>query len=130
MYQSFLMGEKALANLSIEEYLQHEAGSDVRHEYHNGQVFAMAGGSLHHGILGNAINAELNILCRGKKSTPFNGDVRVRIEAANRFVYPQASVVCGPVQTSREDEHAIVNPILIAEVLSDSTEGYDRGAKF
>ncbi|MEM7370463.1 MAG: Uma2 family endonuclease [Bacteroidota bacterium] len=125
------MGEKVLAHhLSVEAYLTYEKEADIRHEYHNGEIFAMAGGTRNHGSLGNAINTELNLICRNRSCVPFNGDVKIRIEASNRFLYPEASVVCGTVISSEQDAESIVNPILIAEVLSDSTEAYDRGEKF
>lgn len=124
------MGEKALSVLTIEEYLRFETESEIRHEFHDGEIFAMAGGTRNHGALGNAINTELNLQCRNKPCIPYNGDVKVRIEASNRFVYPEASVVCGKVETSPHDSEAITNPVLIAEVLSDTSEAYDRGAKF
>ncbi|GAB4416060.1 MAG: Uma2 family endonuclease [Bacteroidia bacterium] len=125
------MGEAATTlRLSIADYLEMERSADTRHEYHQGEIFAMAGGTQRHSILGNAINTELNLICRNTGCIPFNGDMRIRIEAEDRFLYPEASVVCGPVQTSRQDKDAITNPILIAEVLSDSSEAYDRGEKF
>jgi Uma2 family endonuclease len=124
------MGEKALATYSIEAYLAGEAEAEFRHEFHNGELFAMAGGTRNHGTLGNAINTELNLLCRNRPCIPYNGDVKIRIEASNRFVYPEASVVCGKIETSVHDAESITNPVLIAEVLSDSSESYDRGAKF
>ena len=116
--------------LTIEEYLVQERQATLRHEYHRGQLFSMAGGTRNHGALGNAINTELNLICRQKPCRPFNGDVRIRIDAANCFLYPEASLVCGPIATSPFDPDALTNPLLIAEVLSTSTEAYDRGEKF
>lgn len=124
------MGEKALAKLSIKDYLKFEETAEVRHEFHNGEIFAMAGGTRNHGALGTNILTELNLLGRKTGCVTYNGDVKVRIEVSNRFVYPEASVVCGEVKTSVHDSESITNPILIAEVLSDSTEAYDRGEKF
>ncbi len=124
------MGEKALTRLTISEYLAFEAGADIRHEFHQGEIFAMAGGTKNHGKIGSNIITELTLIERKKGCTTYNGDVKVRIEASDRFVYPEASVVCGTVETSPHDENSITNPILIAEVLSDTTEAYDRGAKF
>ena len=124
------MGEKALARLGIQDYLTFEAESDIRHEFHNGEIFAMAGGTRNHGKLGSNIVTELTLIERRKGCTTYNGDVKVRIEASNRFLYPEASVVCGEVESSIYDSESIVNPVLIAEVLSDSSEAYDRGEKF
>lgn len=125
------MGERALdPHLTIEEYLAFEAGAEIRHEYHQGEIFAMAGGTLNHSILGTNMLTELNLLGRRNGCTTFNGDMRIRIDSQNRFLYPEASVVCGPVETSNFDADSIINPILIVEVLSESTEAYDRGEKF
>lgn len=124
------MGEKALTRLTMSEYLAFEAGADIRHEFHQGEIFAMAGGTKNHGKIGSNIITELTLIERKKGCTTYNGDVKVRIEASDRFVYPEASVVCGTVETSIHDENSLTNPILIAEVLSDTTEAYDRGAKF
>ncbi len=124
------MGQEAVHKLSIREYLEMELATEVKHEFHDGEIFAMAGGSKNHGIIGTNILTELNLLGRKKGCTTFNGDVKIRIDAANRFVYPEASMICGDVISSEVDNDAIENPLLIAEVLSDSTEAYDRGAKF
>lgn len=125
------MGEPAWDHrLTVEQYLSLEREAELRHEYHDGDMLAMAGGTKNHGILGNAINGELYAICRSKSCTPFNGDVRIWIQAHNRFVYPEASVVCGPIETSAHDEDSIINPVLIAEVLSKTSEAYDRGEKF
>ncbi|MEM6801673.1 MAG: Uma2 family endonuclease [Bacteroidota bacterium] len=116
--------------ISIAKYLDLELKSDMRHEFHDGEVFAMAGGTKNHGILGTNILTEVNIQVRNKGCITFNGDVKIRIQPSNRFLYPEASIVCGKLETSEEDEEAIRNPVLIVEVLSDSSEAYDRGAKF
>ncbi|MDX2247987.1 MAG: Uma2 family endonuclease [Bacteroidia bacterium] len=125
-----IMGEKALATYNIKEYLSFEKEAETRHEFHNGEIFAMAGGTPNHSILGGNIVTELNLRGRSKGCTIFNGDARIRIETSNRFLYPEASVVCGEVEFSKDDPNAITNPMLIAEVLSESSEAYDRGAKF
>ncbi len=116
-------------SLPYAEYLAREANSDVKHEYVNGEVYAMAGGTIEHGALifqvGGLIRAALaNGPCIG-----FSSDVRVRISAFNRSYYPDLSVVCGKVERASDDSQAIVNPTVIVEVLSESTELYDRGEK-
>lgn len=125
------MGEKVLdRRLSVADYLTFEQNAEIRHEFHNGEIFAMAGGTRNHGKLGANLITELTLIERRQGCTTFNGDVKVHIEASNRFVYPEASVVCGSVESSKQDSESITNPVLIGEVLSDSTEAYDRGAKF
>ena len=131
LQQRLPMGEAALqTDLSIQEYLAFEKEATLRHEYHAGEIFAMAGGTRNHGKLGLNIGTELNLIERGRACTTFNGDVKIWIAEERKFLYPEASVVCGPVEVSEHDPEAIANPLLIAEVLSETTEAYDRGKKF
>lgn len=126
------MAEKKLDHDSITAYLELEAQSEVKSEYDNGKIIAMSGGTLNHGIIGNNINTCLNnaIKAKGLGCTAINGDVRIFIANANSFVYPDAMVICGLIETFEADENSVVNPVLIVEVLSKSTESYDRGDKF
>lgn len=110
--------------------MQLERQAETRHEFHRGEVFAMAGGTINHGRVSVNLLTGLNIATRGTSCSTFNGDVKIEVSSGERYLYPDASVVCGPVETSSQTEHAITNPVLIAEVLSESTEAYDRGAKF
>jgi Uma2 family endonuclease len=118
-----------VGHMSYAEYLAAEAKSDVRHEFLAGEVFAMAGGTPEHGALAIAFASELRNALRGKPCRVFSSDVRVRIEATGLTTYPDASLVYGELQTSAQDPNAIVNPVVLIEVLSESTESYDRGAK-
>ena len=115
--------------MTYAEFLVLEARGEQRHEFLDGHVFAMAGGSPEHGALAAAFIGELRIALRGKPCRVFSSDVRVRVTETGLTTYPDASVVCGRLETHAEDKDAIVNPILLIEVLSDSTEAYDRGAK-
>jgi len=115
--------------MSYAEFVALEAAGDQRHEFLDGQVFAMAGGSPEHGGLAAAFIGELRSALRGKPCRVFSSDVRVRVEETGLSTYPDASVVCGQLETHAADKDAIVNPVLLIEVLSDSTEAYDRGAK-
>lgn len=111
------------------EYLAAEAAGDQKHEFLAGEVFAMAGGTPEHSALAAAVIGELRAALRGKPCRVFSSDLRVRVEATDLFTYPDASVVCGELQTSALDRNAIVNPVVLVEILSESTEAYDRGAK-
>lgn len=126
------MAEKKINIYSIAEYLEFEESSEVKNEYEAGRIMAMSGGTLNHGIIGNNINTELNnsLKKKGLKCITINGDVRVWIEKADSFVYPDAMVVCGKIETYENDNNAVINPTLIVEVLSKSTGSYDRGDKF
>ena len=115
--------------ISVEEYLELEENSTVKHEYIDGHVYAMAGGTIDHGII--AVNAVslLRPHLRGGPCRIYNSDVKVRL-APRRYVYPDASVGCDP--RDRVDGRAkfISYPRLVLEVLSPSTATYDRGDKF
>jgi Uma2 family endonuclease/predicted nucleic acid-binding protein len=111
------------------EYLRLERASPERHEFLRGEVYAMAGGSPEHGALAAAWIGELRAALAGKPCRVFTSDVRVRIQETGLTTYPDVSVVCGRLETDSEDADAIVNPVLLVEVLSDSSEAYDRGAK-
>lgn len=112
--------------LSVSDYLSAEEQSSVKQEYHNGVLVDMAGGSIDHNrIVGNMYFELRN---RVKDScTVFNSDQKVYLDAVNHFVYPDVSVVCGELVSQNQ---AILNPVLIVEVLSEGTSAYDRGAKF
>ncbi len=119
--------------MSYAEYVAREAVSDVKHEFIRGEVFAMAGGTIEHAALTAAIGAELALAIRGKRCRVFSSDLRVRVLATDLSTelstYPDVSVVCEQAESPPDDPHAIVNPTVVVEVLSDSTEAYDRGAK-
>lgn len=126
------MAEKGSSNHTYKDYLALEAESDVKYEYHDGFIVAMAGGSPEHGLIaGNFISSVNGALLGGSKPcATFTSDVKVHIGATNRIYYPDASIVCGPYQRSPKDANALTNPILILEVLSESTMAFDRRAKF
>jgi Uma2 family endonuclease len=112
-------------------YLAFEATSPDRHEYLRGQVHAMSGGTPEHAALEAAVAGELRnaLLAAGKPSRVYSANLRVRVEATDFACYPDVTVVCGKLETSGVDAHAATNPTILVEVLSDSTESYDRGVK-
>lgn len=126
------MAEKKLDRFTVDEYLVLENRSEIKNEYEQGAIIAMSGGTLNHGIIGNNINTLLSnsVQSKGVDCVTINGDVRIFIEKADSFVYPDGMMICGGIQTSDKDENSVINPILIIEVLSKSTESYDRGDKF
>lgn len=116
--------------MSYEAYMALERQSEVRHEYFGGEVWAMAGGTPEHSLrAANMIRALGNAL-GDRPCTVYTSDTRLRIEETDRTTYPDISVVCGRRIISAADPQAITNPILIVEVLSESTEASDRGDKF
>jgi Uma2 family endonuclease len=115
---------------TLAEYLAFEASSNVKHEYLEGQIYAMAGGTPEHAALAAAVIGLLFPQLRGGACRVLDSDLRVRVAATGLATYPDVTVVCGPRELDPQDEHAVTNPTLIVEVLSRSTEEYDRGEKF
>jgi Uma2 family endonuclease len=116
--------------ISLEEYLAREESSEVRHEYHDGQIYAMAGGSPAHAQIGFNTSVAIGQRLRGKRCRGASSDQRIFIESANRALYPDVVVVCPPEEYSERDPHALTNPKVIVEVISPASAAYDRGAKF
>lgn len=112
--------------MSPEEYLTYERTSDLRHEYVDGEVYAMVGGSLRHNEIAGNIFAALRPAARERGCRAYMSDVKVRVEKANAFYYPDVVVTCDPPANDRYVVHA---PSLVVEVLSDSTERTDRTEK-
>lgn len=119
----------AIARMTYAEYLAFEAASETKHEYVNGEVFAMAGGTITHGALAGAVITALSNALRDRSCRVLSSDVRVRSKVTGISTYADVTVVCQKIEVDDDDPHGVLNPRLIVEVLSDSTEGYDRGAK-
>src|SRR5579872_3485343 len=113
-----------------EEYLTLERAADFKSEYLHGQIYAMAGGTPQHGAIALHAGSELRAQLKGASCQVFPSDVKVRTTPSGLFAYPDVSVVCGKLQYHDERRDVLTNPILIVEVLSNSTEAYDRGRKF
>ncbi len=112
------------------EYLAWEREQPERHHYLRGEIFAMAGGSARHNALGAAVIMELGIAFRGGPCRPFTSDQRVAIREGEHYVYPDVTVVGGRLEFAVGTKDTLVNPTVVVEVLSKSTEAYDRGAKW
>lgn len=115
--------------MSYADYLVMERSSPERHEFLRGEVHALAGGSPGHSALAAAWIRELGTALAGKPCRVFTSDLRVRIRETGLTTYPDVSVVCGRLETDLEDPDTILNPVLLVEILSASSEAYDRGAK-
>lgn len=115
---------------SYEAYLEHEKLTGAKHEFVNGQVFAMSGGTPEHARLTFRVAAALDRLVDPARCRVFSSDLKVRVQATGLATYPDVAVVCGAVELDREDALAVVNPKVLVEVLSPSTEAYDRGEKW
>lgn len=116
--------------VTIAEYLALEEASETKHEYLDGQVYDMAGGTPEHALLVANVSGELRTQLRDRPCRAFSSELRVRVQETGLLTYPDVSVVCGKLRRDVDDPNAIVNPIVLVEVLSKSTEGYDRADKF
>ncbi len=112
-----------------EEYFRQEENAIDKHEYLNGEIFLMAGGSARHNALTANVSAEVVIGLRGKPCTTYSSDMRISAGKDSFYSYADVSVVCGEPEFVEGRKDTITNPILIVEVLSPSTENYDRGKK-
>jgi Uma2 family endonuclease len=125
-----MAGAAGRAHYTYDEYRRFEDSTDAKHEYVDGQILAMAGGTPEHAALAAAAIAELSRQLAGGPCTTFSSDLRVRILATGLATYPDATVICGALERDPEDANAALNPTVVVEVLSDSTAAYDAGEKF
>ncbi len=116
--------------LTREEYLEQERKAEYKSEYHAGEVFALAGARRNHNLIVSTMNRLLGNQLADRECNVYVSDLRVRIPGADAYVYPDVVVCCGEEQFEDEQQDVLLNPVVIVEVLSDSTEAYDRGRKF
>jgi Uma2 family endonuclease len=124
--------------MSYAEYVAAEQRSETRHEFLDGEVFAMADDAHYvhaepmgplHAALAAALIQHLGNALRGKPCRVYSSGLRVRIQETGLTTYPDLTVVCGKLETAVDDPNAVINSVVLIEVLSESSEGYDRGAK-
>lgn len=113
---------------TFEEYLAHEVETDIKHEYLDGEIYAMTGGTKKHSVIGTNCTTEIGVQLRDTDCYVTNSEMRVQI-SLTKFVYPDFIVVCGKDEFMDDKEITLLNPTLVAEVISDSSEKYDRGLK-
>jgi Uma2 family endonuclease len=116
--------------LTEAEYLEIERAAEFKSEFFEGEVFAMSGGTARHSLIATNLAREFGNQLRGKPCTAYNSDLRIKVEASGLITYPDLSIICGPLNFVDEGGDTVVNPTVIVEVLSPSTEAYDRGRKF
>ena len=116
--------------LTEAEYLAFERSSEFRHEFHGNEIFAMAGASESHNLVAGNLFTELNVMLRGKGYRAYTYDMRVYARESKTYVYPDIVVACPPIEFLDEKRDTLLNPQIVVEVLSPSTEAYDRGRKF
>jgi len=124
------MQKPALKYMTLEEYLAMEEISEVRHEYYQGEIFAMAGGTNDHNMIAGDVHTRMNLALTDKGCLVYTADMRLWVEAKRLMTYPDVMVVCGEPKHHEDRTDVITNPLVIVEVLSKSSEDYDRGDKF
>jgi Uma2 family endonuclease len=124
------MSAAAKPYLSPQEYLARERRAEIKSEYYDGEVFAMAGGSKEHSLIATNVIIELGLQLRGRPCDVYNSDMRVGVSEVGPYTYPDVTVVCSEAQFADAEVDTLLNPTLIVEVLSPTTEAWDRGGKF
>jgi Uma2 family endonuclease len=124
------MSAQPQTRLTEEEYLAIERAAEFKSEYYDGHMYAMSGGSASHAqIIGN-LTRELGAALRQKPCSVMPNDLRVRVSPDRFYTYPDVAIVCGPMRFADDQKDTLLNPTLLIEVLSHSTENRDRGFKF
>lgn len=124
------MVSQPVPNLSPAEYLALERQAETRSEYHDGELVAMVGASREHNLVVLNSGREITSQLKGRPCETYANDMRVKVPAVNRYFYPDLVIVCGEPQFEDDAVDTLLNPTVIIEVLSDSTERFDRGKKF
>lgn len=124
------MKPNGIRKMTPEEFLAFERASDIKHEYRDGEIFAMSGAKRGHNIIALNVGSELHQQLKDKDCETYLSDMRVFVPATRLYTYPDIVTVCGEPVFQDDVPDTLVNPVLLIEILSDSTENYDRGLKF
>ncbi|MBN9393214.1 MAG: Uma2 family endonuclease [Chloroflexi bacterium] len=115
---------------SLEKYLALEKTSREKHEFFQGRLYLMAGGSPNHSLIATNLSRQLGNALEERPCRVFSSDLQVYVKSKDLVTYPNVSVVCGDLTYAGDDRNLVTNPLLIAEVLSPTTAGYDQTTKF
>jgi Uma2 family endonuclease len=124
------MNSLASKRMTVSEYFAHERTALNKSEFYDGEIFAMAGASVPHNSIKENLSGEFHARLKGSSCQSFSSDQRVLVDRTGLYTYPDLVIVCGELQFDPLNEDTITNPQVIFEVLSDSTERYDRTTKF
>ncbi|SLM28818.1 conserved hypothetical protein [Desulfamplus magnetovallimortis] len=121
-----------IISVTPEEYLEFERNSGIRHEYFEGEIFAMVGARKNHNLINTNIIMELGskLKASGSFCKVFSNDMRVKVQENGKYTYPDIAVACNKIDFEDDKLDTLLNPVVIFEILSNSTEAYDRGIKF
>lgn len=128
--ESLVMSSQAKPQFTPEEYLAMERGSEQRHEYFDGEIFLMSGASESHNLIAVNISREISIQFKGRPCRVYSADMRIRVATTGLYTYPDIVAVCGQPALEDQQLDTLLNPTLVIEILSPSTEAYDRGRTF
>jgi Uma2 family endonuclease len=124
------MGLPEKSFISDSAYLEMETASLIKHEYYNGDIFAMAGASIEHNKITSNLLGEFLSKLKGSPCKVFTSDLRINVVANTLFTYPDINVICGDLEKLEGKFDTVTNPTVLVEVLSESIKDYDRGSKF
>jgi Uma2 family endonuclease len=115
--------------VTAEEYLAFERQAEERHEFVEGIIYAMSGGTRPHALIGANVSRELGNRLSDRPCEVYAGNLRVKVNSEGDYVYPDVAIACGDIQLEDDNSDTLLNPLVVVEVLSPSTEAYDRGKK-
>jgi Uma2 family endonuclease len=124
-----VMASQPKTTYTPDAYLEIDRQSAFKNEFVDGQIFAMTGASRKHNLITSNVNYSLNLQLKGRKCEVYASDMRVRVSSSGLYTYPDVVVVCGPPIFEDKESDTLTNPAVLIEVLSKSTEAYDRGEK-
>lgn len=124
------MSSQTTPTYSPQEYLAIERAAQQKHEYFNGEIFALAGASERHSLIVVNLVAAIHVQLKGTNCKVYSNDLRLKVTATGLYAYPDVVALCAEAHFDDEHRDTLLNPDLIIEVISKSTEGYDRGEKF
>ena len=123
------MSRPARQTFTDHEYLAFERASETKHELIGGRLFAMAGATAIHNLVKDNVARALGNRLRGRGCIVLTSAQRIHVPATGLYTYPDVAVLCGRIERHADDEDTLLNPVVLIEVLSETTEAYDRGAK-
>jgi Uma2 family endonuclease len=124
------MNAAAVLKYTAEEYLDLEEASLEKNKFYKGEIFAMAGASIPHNQIVSNTNTEIGYFLKDKKCRVFPSDLRIHSIANSLYTYPDLSIICEEIETVGKKKNTVTNPTVLIQVLSETTQDYDRGAKF
>ncbi len=124
------MQQSAKIFISSQEYFEMEEVAEYKSEYYQGEIFAMSGASFNHNLIASNIMIFIGNALQKSDCVVFTSDMKIQVDKDSHYTYPDTSIVCGDVEFAENRNDVIANPLVIFEILSDSTKDYDRGSKF